>query len=165
MSSIITNFYIFILAMVLALLEIQIEGKDGWAKNLPAWKPSAEKWYSKLWARILAGRQLTGYHLAVFGLVFLTLHLPYVFELKLNLENWLKTISFFFMFTVLWDFLWFVLNPHYTVRRFKKNNIPWHHKWLGPLPTDYYGGINLSLAVLIPLFFREAGSVTTSTGG
>lgn len=35
-----TNLYIFIMATVLAILEIQIEGKHGWAKNLPTWRPS-----------------------------------------------------------------------------------------------------------------------------
>jgi hypothetical protein len=34
MTLIITNVYIFVMALVLAVLEIQIEGKNGWAKDL-----------------------------------------------------------------------------------------------------------------------------------
>ena len=34
-SIIISNIYLFVLAVVLAILEIQIEGKHGWAMNLP----------------------------------------------------------------------------------------------------------------------------------
>ncbi|GAI89546.1 unnamed protein product, partial [marine sediment metagenome] len=32
--------YIWILANIFALVEIQIEGKHGWAGKLPCWKPA-----------------------------------------------------------------------------------------------------------------------------
>jgi len=43
MDVITTNIYIFVMATVLALLEIQIEGANGWARNLPTWRPHAAK--------------------------------------------------------------------------------------------------------------------------
>jgi len=31
--------YFYIIAIFLAILEIQIEGKHGWAEKLPTWRP------------------------------------------------------------------------------------------------------------------------------
>lgn len=148
---ILTNIYIFILATVLAILEIQIEGPNGWAKNLPTWRPSSDKWYIKLYVKFMSGREATGYHITMFTFVFLIFNLPYAFGLDLNWENWLKTLSFFLIFVVLWDFLWFVLNPHYPLKKFKKEHIWWHKKWLSVAPVDYYGSILLSGIILLPL--------------
>lgn len=150
MDLIITNVYLFVLAVVLAILEIQIEGAHGWAQNLPTWRPTNIK-FRKIYQKIMSGKEPTGYHLIMFTFVLLILHLPYVFGLELTLFNWLKTISFFFMFIVLWDFLWFVLNPHYPLKHFTKEHIWWHKKWWGWLPTDYYFGIIISFLVLIPI--------------
>lgn len=150
---IITNIYIFFLALVLAILEIQVEGPNGWAKNLPTWRPKIDKWYVKLYMKFMSGREATGYHITMFTFVFLIFNLPYVFGLSLNLEHYLKTLSFFLIFIVLWDFLWFVLNPHYPLKKFKSEHIWWHKKWLMGAPVDYYGGLILSLLVLLPLAY------------
>ncbi len=150
---IITNVYIFILAVVLAILEIQIEGPNGWAKNLPTWRPPDHKWYTKLYAKVMSGRELTGYHLTMFGFVFLIFHLPYVFGLKFGFEHWIQTLSFFMMFIVLWDFLWFVLNPSYPLKQFKKENIWWHKKWFLGAPVDYYGGVAVSFLIVLIFYF------------
>ena len=47
-----------------------------------------------------------------------------------------------------WDFLWFVLNPHYGVGKFKKESVWWHAKshWLFNItPFDYVFGWGLSV--------------------
>lgn len=150
-ETILTNIYIFILATVLAILEIQIEGPNGWAKNLPTWRPSADKWYVRMYVKFMSGREATGYHITMFTFVFLIFNLPYFFGLDLNWNNWLRTLSFFLIFVVLWDFLWFVLNPHYPLKKFKGEHIWWHKKWLGWAPVDYYGSVLLSGVVLLPL--------------
>lgn len=148
---ILTNIYIFILATVLAILEIQIEGPNGWAKNLPTWRPRSDNWYIRMYVKFMSGREATGYHITMFAFVFLIFNLPYAFGLDLSWENWLKTLSFFLIFVVLWDFLWFVLNPHYPLKKFKKEHIWWHKKWLALAPADYYGSILLSGIILLPL--------------
>lgn len=148
---ILTNIYIFILAVVLAILEIQIEGPNGWAKNLPTWRPAADKWYIRMYVKFMSGREATGYHITMFSFVFLIFNLPYFFGLDINWNNWLRTASFFLIFVVLWDFLWFVLNPHYPLKKFKKEHIWWHKKWLAFAPVDYYGSILLSGIILLPL--------------
>lgn len=150
MSLILINIYIFILATVLAILEIQIEGEHGWAKNLPTWRPAAGKWYTKLYGKIMGGREFTGYHLTMFIFVLLIFHLPYVFGLPFTIDHWLKTLSFYFIFVGLWDFLWFVLNPHYPLSRFKKEHIWWHKKWFLFAPIDYYFLLIFSFLVILP---------------
>ena len=160
-----TNLYIFLLGIVLAILEIQIEGQHGWAKNLPTWRPHTSQWYSALYTKIMSGRELTGYHLTMFTFVLLIFHLPYVFGLTFTFEHWLKTISFFFMFIVLWDFQWFILNPFYPLKNFKKEHIWWHKKWVLGLPQDYYGGVVVSLLVLLPLYFLNHDSSIFSWWG
>lgn len=150
MSIILTTIYFFILALSLAILEIQIEGAHGWAKNLPTWRPAANTWYSKLYAQIMSGKELTGYHLSMFGFVLLVFHLPYIYGYPLDLVNWLKTLSAYLMFVIIWDFLWFVLNPYHPLKNFRKEHIWWHKSWFLGLPIDYYLGCLFSLLVLLP---------------
>jgi len=52
------------LSVILALWEIQIEGRDGWAAGLPAWRKE-----TGLLVKITGGRPVTGYH------VYMTLFL------------------------------------------------------------------------------------------
>ncbi len=151
MSLIFTNIYLFLMAAVLALLEIQIEGAHGWAKNLPTWRPSSNNLAVKIFSKIMSGKETTGYHLAMFTFVLLIFHLPYVFGLTITLEHWLKTLSLLFMFAVVWDFLWFVLNPHHPLKFFQKEHIIIHKKWIWRIPIDYPLGILASLLVILPI--------------
>lgn len=151
---IITNIYLFILACVLAILEIQIEGEHGWAKNLPTWRPKKETWFIKLYTKFMSGREVTGYHMTMFSFVVLILHLPYVFGLPFNLWDWSMTISFFFIFVILWDYLWFVMNPHHPLKQFTKEHIWWHKKWVWGAPRDYYISVLLSFIVLLPAVYH-----------
>lgn len=155
MSIILTNIYLFVLAIVLAVLEIQIEGKHGWAHNLPTWRPKKHNFFIRAYKKFMSDREPTGYHMMMFSFVFLILHMPYFFGLPYTLESCLKTLSFFFMFVVLWDFLWFVLNPYHPLKKFKKENIWWHKKWLGRAPLDYYLSIFISFLVLLPLVYWQ----------
>ncbi|MDO8638322.1 MAG: hypothetical protein Q7R43_02010 [Candidatus Daviesbacteria bacterium] len=148
MNIILTNIYLFIMAVVLAVLEIQIEGEHGWAKNLPTWRPKNSSWYTKLYGKIMSGKEMTGYHLSMFSLVFLILFLPFVFGLPLNLENLLKLLATFFLFSALWDFLWFVLNPYYPLKKFKAEYLSFHHKqWFLGVPTDYWGALLVTFLI------------------
>ncbi len=127
-------FFIFLLTLsaALAFLEIQIEGKNGWASNLPCWR--IEKgWFVRYFN---GGKPLTGYHLwlDIFELLFL--HFPLLFT------SWTwrfecLVIGFLLALWQIEDFLWFVFNPHYGLKNFKPEKISWHSRWWGPMP-DYY---------------------------
>ncbi|RJO60728.1 hypothetical protein C4544_04635, partial [candidate division WS5 bacterium] len=132
--------------------------KHGWAKNLPTWRPKDSNIFTRSYSQMMSGKEITGYHLSIFAFVFLLFGLPYVFGYPLTLINFLMTASFYFMFCILWDFLWFVLNPHYPLKQFKKEHLAFHHKkWFLGIPTDYWGGLFVSLLVLLPIATQTSG--------
>jgi len=141
--------YLFISALVLAYLEVQIEGKHGWARKLPTWRPGG--WIAHAYKRFMGNKELTGYHIGVFGMVLLFLHYPFAAGTQWSplAEAW--TLSIFFLFSVVWDYLWIIINPHYgVIRRRPKDDVAWHEHWWGLFPRDYYFGVLLSLVVLVP---------------
>ncbi len=153
----IKSIYIFLMAIVLAILEVQIEGKHGWATNLPTWRPGDDKWYAKFYKKIMGEKEMTGYHLAMFSFVFLIFHLPIFWVYSWSLKEELDIISIFFIFIVIWDYLWFVVNPHFTIKNFKGDHIFWHRKWIGKWPSDYWFAslVSFLIAVIIDLFLNE----------
>lgn len=144
MALILTNFYIFILAAILAILEIQIEGSSGWAKNLPTWRPSPGHPVAKVYSKIMSGKELTGYHSALFLFILLIFHLPFFLGTTFSLENELRILALYMIFIALEDFLWFVLNPFHPLKNFSKNNVN-HRQFLLGMPVDYYFAVGISL--------------------
>ena len=142
--SLLQIFYLYLLALTLAFVEVQIEGPDGWAAKLPCWRPAGHKWYARIYTRVLGGKELTGYHAAVFSFALLILHLPYAWGLPWSTSSEFATLSQFFLFIVVWDFLWFIINPHYGLKKFRPNCIAWHKRWLLGVPLDYWGSVALS---------------------
>ncbi|MEK7542067.1 MAG: hypothetical protein AAB524_00005, partial [Patescibacteria group bacterium] len=60
----------------------------------------------------------------------------------------LLMLAMYFVWMPTWDFLWFVLNPYYGVKKFKKQNVWWHNRshWLFNItPLDYLFGWGLSV--------------------
>lgn len=132
--------FILIISIITALFEIQVEGPHGWATYLPTWRVD-----SSAFLRLLNGKELTGYHLYFYALLFLMFHFP------LLISGWstmveLTILSCFFEFTVFWDFLWFILNPYFGWKRFLRGNIWWFRAWVGYFPLDYYAALVLSAA-------------------
>ncbi|MGD0542553.1 MAG: hypothetical protein ABSB33_13655 [Tepidisphaeraceae bacterium] len=127
--------YLLALAFTFAKVEIEIEGPHGWAATLPTWR------IRNRWTRLLYGsRPLTGYHLWLQLFVFLIAHLAFA----LGLSPWsrameLRVIGFVIIFFLVEDFLWFVLNPAYGIRRFRREHIWWHAPtWWWIMPRDYW---------------------------
>lgn len=122
-------------AAVFALLEIEIEGGEGWASDLPTWR------LENRWTHLFLGsRALTGYHLYAHLFVLLLLHLPYL--IGLLPPSWsaeLRILSFLVLFWIAEDFLWFVLNPRYGLSRFTRKDAWWHApSWWGFMPREYW---------------------------
>src|SRR5215475_6361939 len=65
--------YFFLIAFILAHLEIQIEGPHGWAEKLPTWR-----WDGRF-VRRWFGKPVTGYHLCLVTLILLFLHVPQLY--------------------------------------------------------------------------------------
>jgi hypothetical protein len=97
---------------------------------------------------VMGDRPLTGYHVFAFTIPLLILHFPFVFGVDWSLSAELSTIAIFFAMAVIWDYLWFVNNPAYTVKRFRRGNVWWFDvPWIWRFPLDYYGGIAVSIAL------------------
>ena len=67
-------------------------------------------------------------------------HLPVAMQLvpwTWGLE--LRLIAFIILFFIVEDFLWFVLNPAFGIRRFRREHIWWHAPtWWWIMPRDYW---------------------------
>ncbi|MEK7866731.1 MAG: hypothetical protein AAB434_08600 [Planctomycetota bacterium] len=141
MGDLATTCYLFVIALVLALLEVQIEGPHGWASSLPTWRFDHPRWLA-----LANGKPVTGYHVCMIGLLLLLFHFPAVREpWSWRAEG--ELLSQFFLVAVFWDFLWFVLNPHYGLRRFRAGEVWWCKRWALGLPVDYWSGIAVSLGL------------------
>jgi hypothetical protein len=139
--------YLFIIAVVLAITEIQIEGENGWAGKLPCWRPKPGNLLAKVFSLVMSGKPLTGYHLAMNSLLLVFFHFPFFCGLEWSLAGELEILSGFFLMSVAWDFQWFVFNPAYGLKKFRPEYIWWHMKWSGLMPDDYYS------ALLVSAFF------------
>lgn len=141
--------YIIVLSIFLAYLEIQIEGTDGWAKNLPTWRAKVSNF------------EITGYHLSLWAFVFLYAHMPMFFT-GWSFKKESFALSFFIQLLLLEDSFWFLLNSE-----FKGKKDEWREPKIGPIPKFYfigafatlffallYGSLNWFLCVLALLAFN-----------
>lgn len=133
-------------SVAFALLEIQIEGSAGWARDLPTWR-----YRDRFTDRLLGARVITGYHVYVHLFVLLLAHLP--FAVVPDAFSWtveLRIIAFLVLFWILEDFLWFVFNPAFGLARFRPEHVWWHApNWWGPMPRDYWLFIPVGLGAYL----------------
>lgn len=134
-------------ATVIACVEIEAEGKHGWAEKMPTWYRTTGFW-AVLYGRIMNGKPLTGYHLFMFFFPILLFHAPFFMGAPWSGAAELTAWAMYFAWCPLWDYHWFVLNPHYK-GRFAKDQVWWHarSRWVADLfPVDYLLGGMLSAA-------------------
>lgn len=144
---------VIIWCVIFARLEIEIEGKNGWAENLPTsrywldglgrlWHKSLgsdckdiiyDGWKYKFivfWIRkMLGGREFTGYHRVVDIMQLFVGHLV-AYMLFFQTAPWwvieLRVLAFIWLSWSIEDTLWFVLNPFYGLKKYKPEFISWH---------------------------------------
>jgi hypothetical protein len=139
---------LFLWAFGLAGIEIEIEGGVGWAERLPTWYLKRGL-TGRIYGIVMGQRPLTGYHVYAFTIPMLILHLPYVMGVDWTVAGELRTIATYFVLAVVWDYLWFVLNPAYTVKRFRRGNVWWFEvPWIWRFPLDYYLGVGFSMVLV-----------------
>jgi len=135
------------------MVEIQIEGAQGWAAGLPTWRIE-NHWLLDL---CYSGRPLTGYHLWVFSFMALVFHLPMVMAGRPTWRLEARVLGCLMGFWIVEDFLWFVLNPAFGVAKFVPGKVPWHKHWFCGFPTDYWLFAAIG-AALVAWSFRTARS-------
>jgi hypothetical protein len=141
--------FLYLVAIVIAAfcwanLEIQIEGKNGWAAGLPTWKIDRHF----LLDLFYGGRPLTGYHVWAFLSVFFFFHLPFFVMQTWSFKLERMAVGGYALFWVMEDCFWFLLNPHFGLRKFNPQHVWWHKKWLLNLPVDYWVLGTLSAVLL-----------------
>jgi hypothetical protein len=122
---------------------------------------------ARLFGLVLGGKPLTGYNLLMFASTLLAFHLPFAFGTSWTAATELALLAAWVAWSALWDFLWFLLNPAYGWRRFRRGNVWWHSRWLWRLPLDYWVAVvvSLALALAAQLVRAEAGGGGASTAG
>jgi len=157
--------FIFSISILFAFLEIEIEGKNGWAKKLPTWYRKSG--LSKLPYLTTSKKPLTGYHLIMNLFILLVFHSIFFFGIVWTPIREIAVITAYLIFIIIEDFLWFLFNPYFGLKNFKKEKIWWHNKskWIfGLFPIDYLKGITLiviityltSLILKVPTFFYDS---------
>jgi len=123
---------------VFAMLEIQIEGPEGWAKHLPTWRID-----NRITRILFDSKPMTGYHFYALLFLFCIGHLPYaVAALSYSWAVELRILAFMCFFWVVEDFFWFLLNPAYGLTKFRAEHIWWHRPaWRWIMPRGYWIGL------------------------
>lgn len=136
-----------IMAYVMALLEVQIEGASGWAADLPTWRKEVSFPIIGMWG--YSGKPLTGYHTYLWIYSFLLPHFAFFFT-KWSVKKELYLISFYVLFSTFEGLLWFYVNPAYGWGKFKKGDVSWYNEdWTLGIPTEYW--YRFSFAIVIYL--------------
>ncbi|MCB9894348.1 MAG: hypothetical protein H6839_07860 [Planctomycetes bacterium] len=155
MDELIVGVNLFAICFVLAAMEVHIEGPNGWATTLPTWR------FDRPWLRKLTnGKPITGYHVYINLVILGFLHYPLILS-KWTFVGELRILSQYLMVAVWWDFLWFVINPHFGIRRFKSKNVWWHKQWIAGMPMDYPMGTICSAALWFWADWLQPGPAIT----
>ncbi len=138
--------FVTLLAFAWAMMEIEIEGPDGWAKNLPTWRIAKHP----LLDFVYGGAEITGYHVWAFGGIFLFFHLPFIWTRQWSWRGEAHVFGAFCLFWVIEDYLWFVMNPAFGHKGLHPDKAWWHKRWIAGWPVNYYisGVLGLGLFLL-----------------
>ncbi len=146
-------FFIVFSSFIFACIEIELEGRDGWAIDLPT--PNIGKHF----------QYLTLYHVFMFIFIFSMFNLAFVFNPKFfTWRNELFVLSLMCMWFLFEDVFWFVLNPYYGFKHI--GDAWWHATWqdvpiiyaILPLISMVLAGISgYAYTYLKSLFFLALG--------
>jgi len=129
--------FLFLLACLFGSFEIEAEGKYGWGEKMPTWYRVNGP--ARLYVKV-TNKPLTGYHAALFFVPIMVFFYPMIAAGRVTLAGSLAAVATYYAWVVVWDFSWFVLNPHYGWKQFRPNSVWWfgHEPWLaGRVPMSY----------------------------
>lgn len=123
---------VILTAVFLAKVEINCEAEYGYAEKLPVeWR------IENTWLKSLIGGTSYHFYMGLFLLVYM--HSILVITGEWTLQKDFLILSFLAFVTVAEDFLWFVLNPHFGIGKFRRECIPWFKdRWLWFCPLWYF---------------------------
>jgi hypothetical protein len=150
--------FFFMLALLFSAGFASVEGSIPYAGNLPdVWRPDPNLWWVKIlyWFPNL-GRPVNGldtFFLLLaggFGIFLVPVYMkthghPY------GLKDWFEMLTVFIVFSVIEDWVWYLINPFFGIQRFWPEYIPnWMHPlWFMGLPSQYWYGLFASIPVAL----------------
>lgn len=143
--------FLVAIAFFVAALEVEIEGEHGWAEKLPTWYRTRGVFF-RLVGFFNGYKPLTGYHVFLHAAFFFLFHWSFVVLWYWSVAEELQVLALYLTWICLWDFFWFLLNPHYGLRKFRPRAIWWHARsfWLfGVVLWDYVVDIVLALLFVV----------------
>jgi hypothetical protein len=138
--------FIFLLAFFWGAMEANSEGAYGWAENFPTTR------YSNWFIQLCIGKEITAYHINMLIITLIIFHI-YFLTNYWCIGKELICLGLMSFYLVLEDFLFFVINRHFGIKKFHKVFIAWHKRWFLWLPSSYWVGLIIS-SVLIYLGFK-----------
>jgi len=148
--AVLLGLYLFVLCSLLASLEIQIEGPNGWAADLPTWRTT-----NPAFTWIFGGKPVTGYHIFLNLTLIAFFHFPLLF-VRPSIRAESRILFAYSAISVVWDFLWFAYNPYFGMSRYGPEQVWWFKNWFLGVPVDYFVGLAVSLGFwLLPVYFRQ----------
>ena len=149
--------FLFVYALLFALVEIEIEGPHGWAERLPTWFRITTP-VARVYGLFMRGKPLTGYHAVMFVLPLWSFHLGFFGGVPWRWAAEASTLAAYMVWVVTWDLLWFLLNPVFGWARFRKGAVWWHGRtWIGRFPIDYWSALAVSCAVAASARVTDGG--------
>ena len=135
--------WMLILAYFHAKQETEIEGKAGWARHLPTFRINI------FITKFILAKEITGYHIFLLLMYITIFHGIYLFQ-PYALKTELIIFGLLNWYFVIEDFLFFVVNPHYGIKKFRKGYISWHKRWIfNFIPISYAVGIIIGTSLLL----------------
>jgi hypothetical protein len=136
--------WILILAYFHSRQETEIEGKAGWARHLPTFRISV------FITKLFLAKEITGYHIYLL-LMFLTIFHGIFLFIPFTMKNEFIVLGLLNYYWVLEDFLFFIVNPHFGISKFRKGCISWHKRWciFNLIPVSYFWGLIIGTGLLI----------------
>lgn len=141
-------FFVTLLGLFFANVEVEIEGCAGWASALPTWRIENHPLLDIFWA----GKALTGYHAWIFAFMALIFHLPVMLVGKFTWRLEARIVGSLMLFWIIEDFAWFMFNPAFGLSRFSPEYVPWHKSWVLWVPIDYIVTLAIGMVLYIVSF-------------
>lgn len=155
----VTILYILSHATIFAWLEVEMEGKHGWAVNLPT---------------SCAFGGWTWYHIAMNLIVLLSVGAVtrgYDSIFKNKWEKYVAGVLLYVFRVAVWfcveDIMWFVINKHYGIRKYTKHDIFWHadKTWiLGTILLNWFVLIGAIILGFVEKIATKKFTVFVETG-
>lgn len=129
-------YFVLISSFIYSLIEIELEGKNGWMTKIP----TANVVY-------VGGKHLTLYH--IYMILIIITGVCFQNRMEFTFKSFFHSASYVFLFLLLEDVLWFIFNPYFTIKKYKKDVVWWHSKqpWIYGIPFHNYLTITLNCII------------------